>query len=258
MSEILRSNSPYIITICSGKGGVGKSILTANLGFWLAQSGKKVLICDADLFFPNQHLLFGVEPITRLQDALNSKISIERTIFPVGDNLSLIAGYPARLNMEKKSEIDFIKLLADIILDSKIDIILIDSSAGASYEVLQCCASSDLCAVVVTDEPTSLLDGYALIKIIRNYVDIDDISLLVNNVIDSEDADDISNKMNLVTNKFLNFEIKPLSFIPYNRIVRKSIIQQELFVKSNPEEDVSQAIAILSDIVLERINSKNY
>ena len=60
MSEILRSNSPYIITICSGKGGVGKSILTANLGFWLAQSGKKVLICDADLFFPNQHLLFGV------------------------------------------------------------------------------------------------------------------------------------------------------------------------------------------------------
>ncbi len=250
MLETEVSNNPYIITICSGKGGVGKSILTANLGFLLASRGMKVLIWDADLLFPNQHLLLGVEPPTRLQDVFNSNISIERAIFPINENLSLLAGTPAQFNAESTQSIDLIKMLAEIIVNTEFDFIIIDTSAGASYEVLQCCSASNLSSVVVTDEPTSLLDGYALIKIIKNYVDINKVTLLVNNVIDFEDANDISNKMNLATNKFLNCELIPLSYIPYNRIVRQSIIRQELFVKIEPNEDVSKAMTYLSDKII--------
>jgi flagellar biosynthesis protein FlhG len=104
---------------------------------------------------------------------------------------------------------------------------------------------------MVTDEPTSLLDGYGLTKILIQYIDKNKLFLLVNNVIDYEDANDVTYKLNLASDKFLGVNLNYLGFVPYERLVRQSIVQQELFVNTIPESEVSNAIAKLSQKLIE-------
>lgn len=247
-----KADTPFVISICSGKGGVGKSVLTANLANVLSKS-LKVLIWDADLYFPNQHLLIGVEPPVRLTDVYSGKVAPSSALFSIHENLQLLADMPAAGKSEVFQASDLQEVCNSLIADTDFDIILIDTPAGGSYEVLQCAVISDLIAVVITDEPTSLLDAYGLIKIILPYIDTDSINLLVNNVIDSEDADEITKKLNLATGNFLDIELDYLGFVPYDRVVRQSILRQELFVDAYPEAEVSKAIVSIGDVILSKV-----
>ncbi len=240
------TNAPYIITICSGKGGVGKSILTANLSRALSKVNNRVLIWDADMSFPNQHLLNGVEPPVRLKDVYKLMIPIDKAQFKLDDNLHIMADSPATGSYESFDPSLISNVYEQLAVQNRFDVVLIDTPAGNSLEVLQCCSFSDMICVVITDEPTSLLDAYGLIKILINYIEIDKIKLFVNNVIDLEDADDISAKLNLATENFLKMKFEVLGFIPYDRSVRQSILQQEPFILSNPEAEASQAIDSIS------------
>jgi flagellar biosynthesis protein FlhG len=245
---------PYIVTVCSGKGGVGKSVLVSNIAYSLAQENLSVLIWDADKYFPNQHFLLGVEPPARLSEVYSGMISLKNAVFPITTNLSLLADTPATGTNFFHDRNEIIECYKQIINDTDFDIVLIDTPAGASYEVFECCNISDLTAIVITDEPTSLLDAYALIKIIKQQNDIDKISLLVNNVIDWEDAEDISKKLNLATEKFLGVAFDVLGFVPYDRTVRQSILSQELFIIDNYDSEVSKAIRLVAGNILKRIN----
>ncbi len=248
----LKDHTPYVITICSGKGGVGKSVLSANLSYKLAEKGLKTLIWDADSQFPNQHLLFGVEPPVRLSQVYSNRVTVKTAIFGVSNNLDLLADMPASGLAEDYSINSVLNVYKEILLDTSYDVIIIDAPAGAADQVLHCCNISNHIAVVITDEPTSLLDGYGLIKILLNFLDKEKISLLVNNVIDIEDADEISEKLNKATYKFLKVEFDKLGFVPYDRVVRQSIIRQELFVKN----EIANELQISIDNIIENIMKK--
>jgi len=107
--------------------------------------------------------------------------------------------------------------------------------------------------MVITDEPTSLLDAYGLIKILMPYIETEKIMFLVNNVIDIEDANDISRKLNLATENFLKIELEYLGYIPYDRTVRQSILRQELFTSLYPEAEVSKSIDSISKSIMTKI-----
>ncbi len=234
-------NTPYIITICSGKGGVGKSVLAANLSYELSKFGN-TLIWDADINFPNQHLLFGVEPPVRSNDVYSKKAALRKATCQLGDNLHILAGMPTTGVNEEYSPSVFIDVYEELLSDFNYDIVVIDTRAGGATEAVQCCNIADLVALVITDEPTSLLDAYGLLKMLLPYIDKEYINLLVNNVIDYEDAEEIFHKLSLATEKFLGFSLDMIGFVPYDREVRSSIIHQDLLVRRNPELEVSAAI----------------
>lgn len=234
--------SPKVVSIVSGKGGVGKSVLTANLAYQLAVNGKKVLIWDTNNQFPNQHLLLAVEPPVRLNEVYSGRVSASGSIYQVENNLHILAGAPADYFEKDEPVKTILNVYEEIINQFDFDYLIIDTAAGYSNDILNACIISDFVLTVVTDEPTSLLDAYGLIKILMRHIDLSKINLLINNVIDYEDAEEISQKLNLALEKFLHLRIKTIGYVPYNRIVRHSILTQELFARNENDSDVTKAI----------------
>ncbi len=241
-----------VISFISGKGGVGKSVLAANVAYCIAQKNKKVLLWDANRSFPNTHIIFGVEPPIRLGDVYRGISPIEKAIFRISDNLHILADEPASLSNGSDDTIDFIDIYGFISKNYDYDFILFDTPAGLNDINLIVSDISDVVFLLITDEPTSLLDGYGLIKVFSKFIDVQKIKLIVNNAIDREDGIDIANKMNLATEKFLNLKLNLAAIFPYSRVVRQSIIKQELFVKTNPTDDISIEVQNFSNILLKK------
>lgn len=245
---------PLFVTICSGKGGVGKSVVCANLGIALAAKGFRTVVWDADASFPNQHILFGIEPPLRIHDVYSGKVSVQSALFSILENLFMLAGKTG-LGSFVVSPAHLVSVRSELLI-MPIDIVLIDAAAGSSDDILQCCASSDLTLIMATDEPTAIIDAYGMIKILQRYVATHSIALLVNNVIDAEDAEEISKKMNLATEKFLNLHIPMAGFIPYDRAVRTSIVEQKPLLYSQPRAEASLAISTVAEVIARAIRNQ--
>ena len=246
-------DNPFVITICSGKGGVGKSFITANLANILARKGMRVLVWDTDTSFPNQHILQGVEPPIRLSDVYNGNYDLLRAIYKINDNLDLLADKQTFDEIPDSNSDLILDIFKKLLINTSYDLILIDTPAFNSEQVLQCCNIADLICLIVTDEPTSLLDGYGLLKILLSYINKDYMGILINNVIDIEDADDISQKLNMATEKFLKTQIQQLGFLPYDREVRQSILQQVLYSDIHEETELISAFEDVSNNILMKI-----
>ena len=229
MIDLKINNLPLIISVVSGKGGVGKSIIVANLANTLAKQGNKVLIWDGNYNFPNQHIMFGVEPPYRAKDVYLEKVNLSSALYKINENLFLLADYSIS-DIELDANIDSILgTFKQIITNYEYDYIIIDTAAGLSEMLLNFINISQVVCVVLDDNPSSLIDSYALIKIFLKFVNPDQIKLIINNVIDQEDFDEISTKINLVSTNFLKLSFEAIGYLPYGREIRKSILNQELF-----------------------------
>jgi len=246
-------NKPFVITICSGKGGVGKSILSANIALALSENDISVLLWDGDMYFPNQHFILGVEPPVRLRVVYSGMIGVQNAIFNINNNLSILADLPASGKKEALDSSTLDGIFTDIIVQNDFDIIIIDTPAAGSEELLQFCSYADLICMIITDEPTSLLDAYGLVKILMQYFGSDSMALLANNVIDADDAGEITKKLNLATDKFLNSKLDVLGYIPWDRVVRQSIMLQEPFVAAQPDSEAAKAVKKVTEKLIEKI-----
>jgi flagellar biosynthesis protein FlhG len=243
-------NETKFITICSGKGGVGKSFVAANLANLLSENSK-VLLWDSNLNFPNLHLILGVDPIFRLNDYLNGNLKFEEIIFKVNENFHLIIDSPLSDRENEEHSKKFVEIYDEIKDLSKYDYVVIDTMPGADEVVLQSCIMSDLTLMLVTDEPTSIVDSYGLLKLISPFVQKERIGILVNNVIDSEDYEEIRNKISIATKKFLGREYKNFGFITYDREVRISIQNQELITNSNKDSQIFENISDIREEIID-------
>jgi flagellar biosynthesis protein FlhG len=237
-------DNPFVITICSGKGGVGKSFITANLANILARKGMRVLVWDTDTSFPNQHILQGVEPPIRLSDVYNGNYDLLRAIYKINDNLDLLADKQTFDEIPDSNSDLILDIFKKLLINTSYDLILIDTPAFNSEQVLQCCNIADLICLIVTDEPTSLLDGYGLLKILLSYINKEYMGILINNV---------SQKLNMATEKFLKTQIQQLGFLPYDREVRQSILQQVLYSEIHEETELISAFEDVSNNILMKI-----
>ena len=171
MSSVIKLNKKTMtINIASGKGGVGKSFLASNLAYALSLEGKKVAIWDADSVFPNLHLIYGVEPPNRLNDVYSGKISLDFCASEIYPNLDLYADRPSLGKVDKYSPSELAKIHSKLVKCGKYDFIIIDSAAGVSKSMIYASHFANINAIIVTDEPTSILDAYGLIKILIRIV----------------------------------------------------------------------------------------
>lgn len=244
------NNTPKFITICSGKGGVGKSFVASNLAKLISEN-HKVLLWDSNSNFPNLHLMLGVDPTIRLDDYKKNNVNFKEVIFKVDDNLDLIIDSPLSDRSEDSRNEKIYDIYKEILALNRYDFVIIDTIPGADSTVLEACVLSDMNILMITDEPTSIVDSYGLLKLLLPFVDKDKIGILVNNVIDEEDFDEIITKIDITTSKFLKKKFQSFGFIPYDREVRKSIQQQELIVDNKNNMLI---IENLHDICLKVLN----
>lgn len=239
-----------VIAITSGKGGVGKTNIVANLGFALTQLGKKVLILDADLGLGNLDILLGLAPKHNLSHVISGAKTIPQITVDGPGNMKILpasSGIQELTQLTKPQQINILTEL-DQLADS-IDIILIDTAAGISSNVMYFTTAAQEIMVVVSPEPTSITDAYALMKVLSLKYSETHFRLLVNLARTVSEADDVFRQLNLVAERFLNISIEYVGYVMFDENVTKSVKRQKLVCEMYPDSGGSRCFKALAETI---------
>lgn len=239
------TNDARIIAVSSGKGGVGKTNVTVNLAIALAKLDKKVIVIDADLGLANIDVVLGIIPKYNLLHVLKDEMEISNIIMEGPENISLLSGGSGIIDFINLTENQLEKLIDSFqFLNKTHDYILIDTGAGINKSVLSFINAAGEVVVVVTPDPTSITDSYALLKNIADYEK--DVSILVNMTTSSDEAHSVFRKISLASKKFLNMELNNIGFIYDDNHVTKAVRMQKPFMMEYPTCIASKGIELLA------------
>ena len=246
-----------IISVTSGKGGVGKTNVVANLALALCNLGKKVLIIDADLGLANMDVMLGLNPRYTINHVLKGEKRLEDVIVTASGGFKLL---PAASGIQELTELDSsqrLLLLNELdSLQGHFDILLIDTGAGISSNVMYFNFAAMEKVVVVTNEPTSLTDAYALIKVLNNKYQQKKFKVLVNAVRNAVEADRIYRNLSLVADKFLGSpSLDYLGWIPYDKLVPMAIRKQQTVLQTYPDTPASKSFMVLASTLISEGNN---
>jgi flagellar biosynthesis protein FlhG len=226
-----------IITITSGKGGVGKTNVSVNMALAYARLGKKVVVMDADLGLANVNVMLNLIPKFNLYHVIRKQKTMREIMVDTEYGISIVAGASgfskiANLNDEERQE--FIDELETL---SNADIIIIDTSAGVSDNVLDFIAAADDAVIITTPEPTAITDAYGIIKIIATEIDSLNMGLrlVVNRVKSAAEAKKVADRMTGIAGQFLNLKVEYLGFIYDDAMVSQAVIRQKPFMVIDPK-----------------------
>lgn len=239
-------NRPRIITVTSGKGGVGKSNFVVNMAIAIQRMGKKVLIFDADMGMGNDDVLMGFLPRFNVYDIIFGNKTIKEVLIEGSDGVKLLPGGTGISKLEEVTQIqreDFINKLSEL---NDIDYIIIDTGAGVNRSVLGFIACCEELIVITTPEPTSLTDAYSLLKSVDHFKLKNSAQMVVNRTIDNGEGEGTYNKFNKVVTKFLNMELKYLGCISEDKKLVQAVRKQEPFLISYPNSDAAKNINSIS------------
>lgn len=245
-----------IITITSGKGGVGKSNFVVNMGITLHKKGKKVLIFDADIGMGNDDVLMGVLPSYNVFDLLEGKdineVVVEGpygiNLLPGGSGINYIE------NLEEEERLAFIEKLTSL---DEYDYIFIDTGAGINKNVLAFIACSEETIVITTPEPTSLTDAYSLIKATDHFKLTNTANVIVNRAFSIKDGEETYNKLKRAVEKFLTIKVNYLGYISEDRKLVEGVRAQVPFTILHPKCDASKSIERISNKLIGNASVEN-
>lgn len=236
-----------VISITSGKGGVGKTSLVSNLALQLAREGKKVLILDGDLGMANVDIMFGVRPEKTIQDIVTGEADIADVLMKVADNVFLIPGGSGVYALQNMNPFEKQTLLDQVgALGAEFDVMLIDTAPGIDDNVLYLNSAAQEICIVVTPEPSSITDSYALIKVLNQRCRETRFSVICNEVKDEADGARLFAKLDSVTQKFLFISLDHAGSVPNDPVLRQSTLGQQLVCRSYPDAESSRAILKLA------------
>jgi flagellar biosynthesis protein FlhG len=242
------------IAITSGKGGVGKTNVVVNLGVALSKMKMKVVILDADFGLGNIDILLGIEPEQDISDLLKDTASLEQILISKNDLLIIPAssGVQSLTHLTEYQEILLYKELKK--LESMAELLIIDTSAGISDNVISLLLAADEVYLVVTPENTSVVDAYAVVKVVAELDAFKKFSIISNMVEDEEEGSDVFLKISRAVKKFLNKELNYLGYIRKDESVVEAIKYQEPVVEKFPDSPCSKDYLALSKTVIERVS----
>ncbi|MBM7867127.1 AAA family ATPase [Heliobacterium gestii] len=245
----IRGDSPSTRVICvsSGKGGVGKTNLTLNLGLALIDYGFRVLILDADMGMANIDVILGKVPPHNLYHVIRGEKTLDEVVFTGPKGIQTISGGSGIVELADLSagELDdFITRLSG--MESSADIFLIDTGAGISRNVLSYIFAADELLVVTTPEPTAITDAYGLIKSVDSMQRGKPISVVINRVDDDKEGDSVAKKLSMAVRQFLHRDIVIVGTIPDDPTVPKAVKSQMPFYLQNQHTPASLAVSKLA------------
>lgn len=238
-----------IIAVSSGKGGVGKTNFTVNTAIALSKMNKRVTVIDADLGLANIDILLGLVPKYTLTHVLRNEKVIEDIILKGPNDIKIISGGSGVMDLVNLSSNELDALIKTFeYLNDDSDFILIDTGAGLNQSVLSFIQAAQELIVVVTSDPTSITDAYALIKNIK-HLNIP-IKIVVNRVESNKEGHEVFHKLNSATTKFLNFEMDNLGFVYEDPCVKKSVRNQIPFIVGFPNALATKGIELIANTLL--------
>lgn len=235
------------LSITSGKGGVGKTSITCNLAYNLAERGNRVLVLDGDFGLANAEILFGTNPRGNVMELIQGEKELSEIITPVLPGVDLISGgrgmteFNRLTSFERKALVDSISFY-----EYQYDYLLIDTAPGISDNVLYLNSAAQEIMVVITPDAASLADGYALIKVLNQQFKEKHFSIVCNMVRDQADGFALFQRFSEVAQRFLSLSLDYWGAIPVNPIIKKSSIQSRLALKHDQAEEVRQTFGQIS------------
>jgi flagellar biosynthesis protein FlhG len=246
--------SPQVISISSGKGGVGKTNIVANLALALTRLGKQVLILDADLGLANIDILLGLTPRYTIEHLLTGQKRLQDILVPGPEGMVILpagSGIPELADLNEGQKLFLLNEMDQ--LSQRIDVLLIDTGAGISANVLYFNLAAQESIIIITPEPTSLTDAYALIKVLATRHQKKHFMVLANAVANEAEAKEVFRKISLVADRFLgSVSLDYLGFIPLDEHVLKAVRKQKAVLELFPQSPAGKSFMTLSQRLLDR------
>jgi flagellar biosynthesis protein FlhG len=236
-----------VISVTSGKGGVGKTTILANMALLLAQQGRKVLILDGDLGMANVDILFGVRPQGNIHDILSGRKEMKDILVEVSKNVFLIPGGSGIVEFNHLNHFERRALMEAVsTLPLGFDYLFIDTAPGIAENVLFLNSAAQMVSLILTPEPASLADAYALIKVLNAKYKVNHFSVICNEVVSEKEGVLLFQRFNDVVAKFLNVGLDYWGAVPDDAVLRKANQMQRLIVRQDPNAESSKALRLLT------------
>lgn len=237
-----------IITVTSGKGGVGKSNFTLNFALALQAKGLKVLVFDADIGLANIDVLMGITPKYNLYHLLKKEKTIWEIMYTGYNGLELIGGGSGFNDLFRLTEeqLDFFAAQVSQ-LHGYSDVILFDTGAGLSKETLKFILAAEETIVVTTPEPPSITDAYAIIKMVNNLQPGVSFRLVINRVTEPREGKQTADKITLVAKQFLNMDIPTLGYVSDDSSISRAVKRQIPFTVAYPHSVASRNLQEIAE-----------
>jgi len=235
---------PRVVSVTSGKGGVGKTNIAGSLAIALSRIGKRVMVLDADLGLANIDIIYGIHPVYNIGHVIRGERTLCDIIVDGPAGVRIIPAGSGFIHLTQLTEGQKLSLLSEFeTLEDNLDVLLIDTSAGISQNVIYFNLAADDCVIVATSEPTSITDAYAMMKVMATEHGFRHFKLLVNMVKDAREAKSVYANLSQATDRFLKeVAIEYIGYVPSDELVKKAIRQRKPVVELFPGSEFSKMI----------------
>lgn len=239
----VKKNYVKTIAVASGKGGVGKTNMVANLAIAMKKLGKDVLVMDADLGLSSIDVLLQLAPSHTIQHVLNGEMRLKDIIIQGPHGIKILPAGSGIQELTALNEFQRLRILEEFEnFDSDIEVLLIDTAPGVSENVAFFCIAAQEIVIITSPEPTALTDAYALIKVLSTRYQEKEFFILVNSAKHAEEGLEIFRRLSRAAEKFLNISLDYLGYIPCDEDVQRAVKAQKAFVDIFPQSPAARQI----------------
>jgi flagellar biosynthesis protein FlhG len=236
-----------VIAVTGGKGGVGKTSVSVNLATALASTGKRVMLLDGDLGLANVDVFLGLSPRHTMAHVLSGERSLDEIILESAQGVQVVPGASGVADLANLSAAGHLNLVqAFSTLSARVDAMIVDTSAGISHSVMQFSQAAQHVLLVVCDEPASMTDAYALVKVLSRTHNVNRFRVLANMVRAPGEGEILFDKLQRVTSKFLDATLEYVGEIPEDPYLRRAIREQRPVIAAFPSSPATRAFKKLA------------
>jgi flagellar biosynthesis protein FlhG len=250
LKRVMHQDPVRVIAVTSGKGGVGKTNIAANMAVSLSDLGKNVMVLDADLGLANIDVLFGLQPRFNLAHVLSGEVDLNSTVINGPGNVRIVpasSGDVSMIDVPPAAQAAIIQAFSELV--DQPDVLIVDTATGISDNVIRFVGAAHQAVVVVCDEPASLTDAYALIKVLSTSYGISHFEIVTNQSRRSHEGRRLYEKLCMVTDQYLDVVLRHLGDIPHDEWLRRAVQEQRSVVDAYPKSESGKAFADIAKAV---------